>query len=210
MSIKTKQVAGVTTLVVLIVVSLSVYHLATLTRLSLDETQVRGEMLALAIFQRAREVSPPPGGDLATALRQDGGVRSLLQSGIGYGPNVVYAAIVDSKGIAVAHAFPEREGQAVEEQEELAPVIARGPMARLKAVYSEKTYEIRKPLLAGDEHFGSIRIGVSTFLIQEDFEDALTTTLSGIVVALILSSLVAAFLAQWLLRPIHVIQSGLT
>ena len=58
MSIKTKQVAGVTTLVVLIVVILSVYHLATLARMSLEETQLRGEMLALAICQRAREVSP--------------------------------------------------------------------------------------------------------------------------------------------------------
>jgi signal transduction histidine kinase len=210
MSIKTKQVAGVTTLVVLIVVILSVYHLATLARMSLEETQLRGEMLALAIFQRAREVSPQPGGDRATALREDGGVRSLLQSGIGYGPNVVYAAIVDSKGIAVAHAFPEREGQSVEEQEELAPVIARGAMARLKAVYSEKTYEIRQPLLAGDEQFGSIRIGVSTFLIQDEFELALKTTAGGILAALIISSLVAAFLAQWMLRPIHVIQSGLT
>ena len=210
MSIKTKQVAGVTTLVVLIVVILSVYHLATLARMSLEETQLRGEMLALAIFQRAREVSPQPGGDLGTALREDGGVRSLLQSGIGYGPNVVYAAIVDSKGIAVAHAFPEREGQAVEDQEELAPVIARGAMARLNAVYSEKTYEIRQPLLAGDEQFGSIRIGVSTFLIQDEFEAALKTTAWGLLAALIISSFVAAFLAQWMLRPIHVIQSGLT
>ena len=209
MSIKAKQVAGVTTLVVAIVVILSAYHLATLARMSLEETQLRGEMLALAIFQRAREVTPEPGEDLAAALRSDGGVRSILQSGIGYGPSVVYAAIVDSKGVAVAHAFPEREGQGVNEEEDLAPLIARGPRAHLEAVYSEKTYEIRQPLLAGDEEW-SIRIGVSTILIKDEFEYALQTTLGGIVAALIISSLVAAFLAQWMLRPIHVIQSGLT
>ena len=56
MSIKAKQVAGVTTLVVVIVGILSAWHLATLARTSLEETQLRGQMLALAIFQRAREV----------------------------------------------------------------------------------------------------------------------------------------------------------
>ena len=84
MSIKAKQVAGVTTLVVIIVVILSGWHLATLAKMSLEETQLRGEMLALAIFQRAREVTPAPGEKLATALASDGGVRSILQSGIGY------------------------------------------------------------------------------------------------------------------------------
>ena len=58
MSIKAKQVAGVTTLVLVIVAILSAYHLATLARRSLEETALRGEMLARAVFQRAREVVP--------------------------------------------------------------------------------------------------------------------------------------------------------
>ena len=209
MSIKAKQVAGVTTLVVIIVVILSGWHLATLARMSLEETQLRGEMLALAIFQRAREVTPAPGEKLATALASDGGVRSILQSGIGYGPNVVYAAIVDANGVAVAHAFPEREGQALNQEEDLAPVIASGPWAQVSAINSGRTYEIRQPLLAGDEQW-SIRIGVSTILLKDEFGDSLQATVGSIVAALIISSLVAAFLAQWMLRPIHVIQSGLT
>ena len=210
MSIKAKQVAGVTTLVAVIVVTISGYYLASLARMSLEEAQARGGMLALAIFQRAQEVTPAAGEDLATALRNDGGVRSLLQSAIGYGPNVVYAAIVDAKGIAVAHAFPEREGQLLEEQEELAPLIARGFGAHLDAIYSDKTYEIRQPFLAGEEQWGSVRIGVSTILIKDEFERARNTAAGSALVALIIASLVAAFLAQWMLRPIHVIQSGLT
>ena len=209
MSIKAKQVAGVTTLVVLIVVVLSGYHLATLARMSLEETQHRGQMLALAIFQTAQEVTPAPGVDLKTALRENSGVRSILQSSIGYGPSVVYAAIADANGLAVAHSFPEREGQVLDPQDELVHVVEGGPSAHLRAVNSEKTYEIRQPMLAGDEQW-SIRIGVSTILLKDEFDASLKTTLGGIVAALILSTLVAAFLAQWMLRPIHVIQSGLT
>ena len=77
-------------------------------------------------------------------------------------------------------------------------------------MYSERTFEIRQPLLAGDEEFGSIRIGVSTLPDPGRVRTALKTAAGGIVAALIISSLVAAFLAQWMLRPIHVIQSGLT
>ena len=56
MSIKAKQVAGVTTLVVVVVAILSAYHLASLARLSLEDTASRGQMLAQAIFQRAQDV----------------------------------------------------------------------------------------------------------------------------------------------------------
>src|ERR671913_545134 len=98
MSIKAKQVAGVTSLVVAIVAVMSAYHLATLARMSLEETEQRAQMLARSVYQRARAVVPPAGTDLATALRQDGGVRSILESGIGYGPYVSYAAIVDAHG----------------------------------------------------------------------------------------------------------------
>ena len=210
MSIKAKQVAGVTTLVVAIVAIMSAYHLATLARMSLEETQLRGEMLARAVYQRARAVVPPPGTDLATALRQDGGVRSILEAGIGYTPNVTYAAIVDANGVAIVHGFPSEEGKPLPEQEELGPIIRRGASAQLEAVYSDKTYEVRQALLAGDRQFGSIRIGISTILIKEAFDTALQTALGGVVAALLIASVVAILLAQWMLRPIHVIQSGLT
>src|SRR5215831_7258960 len=98
MSIKSRQVAGVTTLVVLIVTALSAYHLATLARLSLQETAARGELLKQAIFQRAREVVPTA-KDPYEALREDGGIRSLLDSSIGYSANVTYAAITNRDDI---------------------------------------------------------------------------------------------------------------
>ena len=80
-----RQVAGVTTLVVFIVVALSAYHLATLARLSLQESGARGELLREAIFQRAREVVAAA-EDPYAALREDGGIRSLLQSSVAFSP----------------------------------------------------------------------------------------------------------------------------
>ena len=209
MSIKGRQVAGVTTLVVLIVTLLSAYHLATLARLSLQETEARGELLRQAIFQRAREVVLAE-KDPYAALRADGGIRSLLQSSVAYSPNVTYAAIVNREGIAVAHSFPSEEGYPIAEQEDLTPILDRNAMTLLRTVYSDRTFEIRQPLLFGEQQFGSIRIGISTLLVKDELRPAFRTALQSVVLALILSTLVAMLLAQWMLRPIHVIQSGLT
>ena len=212
MSIKAKQVAGVTTLVVVVVAILIAYHLATLARLSLSETASRGEMLAQAIFQRAKDVVPtsPPGSDPYEALRQDGGVRSILESSVGFSRNVTYAAIVDNDGLAIAHCFPSLERQPMAQQEDLAPLVLAGSIEQFSAIYSDRTFEIRQRILAGTDEFGTIRIGVSMVFVRDEMRQALNRAGTTVVAALLISSLVAMLLAQWMLRPIHVIQSGLT
>ena len=210
MSIKAKQVAGVTTLVVLIVAVLSGYHLATLARLSLQETASRAELLSRAIFQRSREVVAKPTANPYAALRSDGGIRSILESSIGYSRNVTYAVIVDPDGNAVAHSFPSQEGTVMAEQEDFAPIVAAGALEQFRAVYSDRTFELREPILAGNEKFATIRIGVSPLLVRNELQDALTTAAGTVLAVLGISMLVAMLLAQWMLRPIHVIQSGLS
>ena len=161
------------------------------------------------MFQSARQVVPPAGTDLYSALREDGGVRSILESGLGYGPNIVYVAIVDLHGVAIAHSTPANEGQPLPEQEELINVINGGALAQLRAVSTDNTYEIRRPLLADDQQFGSIRVGISTLLIQDEFKADLSRAAGSVVAALFIATFASMFLANWMLRPIHVIQSGL-
>jgi signal transduction histidine kinase len=209
MSVKSRQVAGVTSLVVVIVVALSAYHLATLARLSLQETAARGDLLRHAIFQRAREVVPGA-KDPYAALQQDGGIRSLLESAFGYSGNVTYAAIVNRDGIAIAHNFKPNEGQRVPDQQELSAIVDANAATLLRAVVSDRTFEVRQPLLFGDQAFGTIKIGISTLLVKAELQKALKHSLQSAFFALLISTLVAMLLAQWMLRPIHVIQSGLT
>ena len=209
MSIKAKQVAGVTMLVVVIVAILSAYHLSTLSAFLLDETSSRAELLSRALFQRAREVVGEGTPDPYAALRQDGGIRSILQSSIGYSAHVTYAAIVDPRGVAIVHAFPSREGLPMPGQEDFGALVTAGPLEQLQAVYSDRTFEVNQPLLAGDEQFGSIRIGVSTVLVRTELRTAMQRAATVVLIALGASFAVAVLLAQWMLRPIHVIQSSL-
>ncbi len=209
MSIKAKQVAGVTTLVVLIVAALSGYHLATLARLSLQETAARAELISRAIFQRAQEVVATPTRDPYAALRNDGGIRAILESAAAYSKNVAYAAIVDPKGTVVAHNYRPEEGSVMLEQQDFAPLVASGALTQLRAIYSgDRTYEMREAILAGNDPFVSIRIGVSPFLVRPELQDALKTAAGTVIAVLAISMVVAMLLAQWMLRPIHVIQSA--
>jgi signal transduction histidine kinase len=218
LSIKAKQVAGVTTLVVAIVLVLSAYHLTTLSDFLMEETASRAELLSQALFQRTSEVVREHPADSHAALRSDGGIRSILDSSIGYSENVTYAAIVRPDGVAIAHAFPSREDLPVPEQPNFDDIVKARPLMQLWAVFSkDQTYELRQPLLSvgpsqngGDQAFGSIRIGVSTLLVRSELRTAMRRALTIVVGALVISSLVAMLLAQWLLRPIHVIQSSLS
>ena len=210
MSIKAKQVAGVTTLVVVIVALLSAFHLNKLTEFMLEDTASRAELLSSALFQRAREVLEKAPDDPYEALRTDGGIRSLLLSSIGYGQIGTYAAIVRPDGIAAAHSSQTRENAPLPKQEDFSDIVDATPIKRLQAVYSERTFEIRQPLLADDREFATIHIGVSPLLVRAELQSALREAAPLVVFALVASTLVAVFLAQWMLRPIHVIQSGLS
>ena len=102
LSIKTKQVLGVTSIVGLAVVILSGFYLASLARVYLAESKARGDLLARAVYQRAREVVATGGPDPIAALRADPGLRSILESSV-YSSNVTYAAILDTASIAIVH-----------------------------------------------------------------------------------------------------------
>jgi signal transduction histidine kinase len=216
LSIKARQVAGVTSLVGAVVVAISALHLASLARLALEETASRGELLSRAIFQRAFEVVPDA-PEPYTALRADPGLRSLLQSAATYSKNVTYAAIVDPQGLAIAHSFPALEGQPLPHAGDLGALRDASGIALVRAIYSDSTFEIRQPLEirrptveGGNRAFGAIRIGVSPLLVRSELKAALASALQTAATALLVALAVSMLLAQWILRPIHVIKSGLS
>jgi len=209
-SIKAKQVAGVTSLVVGVVMALSAYHMATLARLNIEDTASRGQMLVNALFDRAKTVVAQGAADPYEALREDAGIQLIISSSSAYSKNVAYVAIVNKDGIAIAHSLDPLVGQPMPQQGDFLPLAAAPPIQQLRAIYSDETYEISKPMLADDQFFGTIRVGVSTTLLRSELRDAVRNAAGAVFVALILSSLVAMLLSQWMLRPIHVIQSGLS
>jgi len=210
LGIKGKQVLGVTTIVGTVVILLSAIDLARVARVSLNESAARAELLANAIFHRAREVVRE-GVNPYQALATDAGLRSILEASL-YSDSVTFAAIIDADGIAVAHVDRALEGRPLRPGGDLSLLLSRPQLSQLMALYSDqgRNLELRRPLLLGDVQLGSIRIGVSTLLIRDALNRALAPAVLTAVTALGVSIFAAIVLAQLLLRPIHVIRSGLT
>ena len=213
MSIKAKQVAGVTALVVLVVAGMITVQIASLTRLRIDETASRAKSLKEAILHSAAVVVREAGSiDPYVAIKKDGVLRSILETAVTSQPDtntILYAAIVDTNGNAVAHSESTLEGQPTPELEDLSNITDASWWRQLWFVFEERRYEQRELILAGDAPFGAIRIGVSTLFVRNEIVKALTNFGYTALIALAISTLVATLLAQWMLRPIHVIQSGM-
>jgi signal transduction histidine kinase len=207
-SLSAKQTAAVTALIALSMTVLSAQHLANLARIGLEDSRGTGELLGRVIYQRSRDAiagAPTP----YTALREDQGIRSILESAATYSPNVTYAAVVDNNGVAIAHSFRSLEGQHLEPQENLALVLESQTLAQIRAIYADRTLEIVQPLQLGDSPFGAIRIGLSPVLIRDDLSRALRPMLWTTVLISCAAILLGLVFARRILRPIHVISSGL-
>jgi signal transduction histidine kinase len=212
LGIKGKQIAGVTAIVGLAVVILSAINVSRLGRIVLHESEARADLLSKAILHRAREVVVS-GADPYEALREDPGLRAILEASI-YGESVTDASIVDTSGRIIAASDRTQEGLQQRDRADLSVLVAPEQRAinQLRVIYSQdgQTLELRQPMVLGDQAFGSIRIGVSTLLMRQELDASLRPALFTAAGALLVAVFVAALLAQLVLRPIHVIRSGLT
>src|SRR5688572_24595773 len=206
-SLRARQTAAVTVLIGLAMTALSVQNLANLARVGLEDSRGIGELLGRMIYQRARDAIAA-GGD-PEALRTDQGIRSILESTAAYGQNVTYAAVVDNDNRAIAHSFPGAEGQKIEQGENLAAVLDGSTIAQIRTIYADRALEVALPLELGDAPFGAIRVGLSPALIRNDLTQALRPMLVTTVLLSAAAILVGLVLASRILRPIHVINSGL-
>ena len=207
--IKAKQVAAVTSIVGLTVVALSLLQIASLARVSVQESRDRANILVNAIFHRAFQVVPRSANP-AEALHDDPGLQSILESS-NYSDGITYAAIVDVSSVAIAHSDPTRVGKRLPPAGDVKALLARNGLDIYRALRdSGQTFEVREPLFISGAQFGSIRIGVSTLLLREkELKAAVNSAAITALLALLVSSLVAMFLAQLFLRPIHVLRGAL-
>jgi hypothetical protein len=209
-SIKAKQIAGVTVIVGVAVVALSGLYVTRLAGVVLNEAHARGQLLSNAILHRAREVVPES-PDVRAALATDSGLRSILEASI-YGESITDAAIVDTANVVIASSDTIRVDSEQRPRADLAALLGESRFAQLSAIYAGEgqTLDIRQPITLGTEAFGSIVIGVSTLLMRQELDALLRPALITAGVSLVVAVIVAALLSQLLLRPIHVIRSGLT
>ncbi|MDP2318765.1 MAG: ATP-binding protein [Acidobacteriota bacterium] len=210
MSIKQKQVLGVTAMVALVVTALSLLHLVTLARVLLNESRARAELLSNGIYHQARDIITSR-ETAAAELRSSRNVQSALESATIFSQDVADAVIVDAGNTVLASSDPAQVGQTVQARVPLNNILAGSGLAQVRAIYATgQILEWSQPIALGDEPFGEIRVGLWTLLVRDDLNDSLAPAALAAGVSLLVAVVVAMLLAQLVLRPMHVIRSSLT
>jgi signal transduction histidine kinase len=221
LGIRAKQIAAVTATVGTFVVVLSTLYVSQLARAVLGENQKMAQFLADQIFDRAFALvrdSPDP-SDPYAAIRADPYLQALLDSSI-YAPVLNRVSIVDAHKIVVISDDRDQIEKPVEEEhKELSALVDADLITQLDTIYLREgqVFEYRRAMsLSGDpstkqdEVFGTIRIGVNTIFIRDQLRPLMLAAVVTGGLALGVAVLVAGLMSQLLLKPIHVIRSGLT
>jgi len=209
LSLKQKQVMGVTAMVAVIVIALSMLHLANTAGVLLAESRDRFELFGSSVYSQAASAITTREAAY-DEVRSNKYVQAALQSAL-YSADVVDAAIVDPTGTVIASSDPQQVGKTLPPRPQLNDLITRSGLAQLRAIYSSETYlEWTQPMALGDQPFGEIRVGMTNALVRRDLNQSLAPAAVAAGTALLVAVFTSLLLAQLVLKPMHVIRSSLS
>jgi PAS domain S-box-containing protein len=203
--LKAKEILAITALTFLAVATTTLVHFSQLSRIGVQAVLDQTDLIAKQIYaQSSRVLSRAAGRTPREVLAHDRELRGLLEASVGYSPHLVYALLADQNGGAILHSERRKEGTQVAEQPALQDLLALDPFRRFLALYeSGRVYEVTLPLRLDARPFGSIRLGLSTTLLQRELNASLTRALALAGAALPAAWLVAVGLANLTLKPIR-------
>lgn len=209
LSLKQKQVLGVTFMVAVIVIALSLLHLINTAGVLLEESRDRFELVGSSVYSQAAIAITTP----ETAyqdVRNSRSVQSALQSAL-YSTDTLGASIVDPAGVVIASSDPDQVGQTVARGPQLNDLISLNGVARVRAIYvNDNNLEWTQPMALGDQPFAEIRIGLTIGLVRTDLNRSIAPAAFAAGIALLIAIATSMVLSQIVLRPMHVIRSSLS
>src|SRR5580693_6650931 len=137
-------------------------------------------------------------------------LNTMLESVVTDWPMIYDAAIVDADGKAILHTTADLVGKNVPGRPGFQIVQDAKFRRQLRLVYNPPTtYEVRLPLQLNGEPFGSIRLGISTVLLQKEITPRLQHAVIFSGISIFLSLLLAAGLSHIALGPLERINRSL-
>jgi signal transduction histidine kinase len=223
LSLKAKLTALITVLVLLVVVVTSTVYISNLTRQALLEVQSKGKYVANEVYHQAGTVLPNchmPEGEhpqdlpalsnfVQTCLSSDPGLKSLMESAVGYLPVVDYVAITDTNLVTLVHSNPDEVNHPLTPAPLYSQLLQAGMLQQFHVVYGPpRVYEVILPLAIGRKPLGDVRVGVSTVLLRHEISPNLRAALLLSLVAIVFATLSAGVVSFRVLRPLEKISQS--
>jgi signal transduction histidine kinase len=225
MRLKTKLVLAITGLVFCVVVVFSWIWLSQLLQQHIEQSWNADDILTHQIsFQVNRALdSPLPGRKVdpndaaavraaaADSLRRDPGLNALLTSIVNYSPTILDVSIVDRQNRAII-AVPDStlDDQILPRRPDYSVLRRQSLVRTLRIVFGPpQVYNVSLGLDLNGQPFLTIRIGIRTTFLSHDFQPWLVESFSFMGLAMIISMIVAAFVANLALQPLEQISHRL-
>jgi signal transduction histidine kinase len=224
MSLKTKLVLAITTLVFLITSVLSLVYMNQLLHAAVQQSYDNNRMVAnqvrfalqqaLEIGLRDRKVDPNNPAQLRTleaeAIRNNDALQAVIESVNRYSLTVYDINIGDSRSTTLLSTNPDNEDKPLPVRPNYGQLLNANSIQRMKTVFGPpKVFDVVVPLERNGEPFVTVNVGVRTTLLRAFYAPWLAGafTLMGFALA---TALVAAFLLSNLaLRPMEEISRQL-
>ena len=216
--LKTKLVLAISGMVVAVVATFSTIYISRTVRQALTSAHADADFVGHQVFQLTRDALQArlsnSGIDfdnpeavrsvVEDALQSDPGLKSLLQSVIGYSPTIYDVSIVDAEGRALVHTDTDQIGKMIPRREELISVV-NGSFGRQMGVVfgGPRVYELRIPLERDRQPFGTIRIGISTTFLKDALQPQLKASILFSLLAIVATLALAAITSNLALKPLE-------
>lgn len=204
LSLRSRELLALATVVLLVVLVLSLAHLASVARITLEAAGEEGRLLGLQLFHQASRMLAARSAETAEGLERDPAVRALLEGMVGYSRVVVYAAVVDPAGRAVVHSDPGLQGRTLGPRRSLDDIVSAGTLGMLRVLLGPpQIYEVQVPVRLAEQPFATIRVGISTSLVRQELSAALVRSIALGAAALIVAIAVGLGAGRVLLQSLR-------
>jgi PAS domain S-box-containing protein len=216
--LRTKLTLVMTGLVLLVAAVLSSVFAAQLLEQLLQATSKRADDLANQVFLQARQAiteagqqglrpasdSPQEIHDFVRhALEINEGLQTQLKAAK-VNPLIYEVSITDHEGMVLVSTDENLPGSFLPRRTPLSQLVQRNFLHQVKILAGpSKVFELDFPFSNGNQPFGEVRVVLSSGFLLKEIEPSLRTSATFVVVALVISTLLAAIVSGAALAPLR-------
>jgi PAS domain S-box-containing protein len=130
------------------------------------------------------------------------GLRTLLKAAKD-NPLIYEVSITDNDGIVMVTTDETQQGKFLARRTPLSQLVQRNFVQKVRVLLRQSSkYEVDYPFTNGNEPFGEVRVVISSSLLLDDIKPSLRTSGIIVLVALVISTLLAAIVSRATLAPL--------
>jgi PAS domain S-box-containing protein len=223
--LRTKLTLIMTGLVLLVVAVLSAVFVAQLFEQVLQQTDKRAVEIANQVFEQARRAVAeaaargmrPASNDpndineyVQKAFRTSEGLRAQLKAAKVDTPAIYEVSITNNDGKVLVSTDESLTGKYLARRTKISQLTQRGFLHQAKVLAGPpQVYELDLPFINGDQPFGEVRVVVSSGLLLNDISASVRKFGTIVLLALVISTVVAAVVSRATLAPLSDISAQL-